>query len=143
MNLLEISGTIIAAVLAVAATFAAIGYYRQGSNQARLDDGNSELNTNALLKEQIDALENKVDRQSSEIQDLTKKVQFLTTSLEEERKKFAETILTLQGKDPQMTEFVTMMKAYIDMNRPLLDKINHEVVPTVERLGKFLDKQSF
>ena len=143
MNLLEISGTIIAAVLAVAATFAAIGYYRQGSNQARLDDGNSELNTNALLKEQIDALENKVDRQSSEIQDLTKKVQFLTTSLEEERKKFAETILTLQGKDPQMTEFVTMMKAYIDMNRPLLDKINHEVVPTVERLGKLLDKQSF
>lgn len=143
MNLLEISGTIIAAVLAVAATFAAIGYYRQGSNQARLDDGNSELNTNALLKEQIDALENKVDRQSSEIQDLTKKVQFLTTSLEEERKKFAETILTLQGKDPQMTEFITMMKAYIDMNRPLLDKINHEVVPTVERLGKFLDKQSF
>ena len=143
MNLLEISGTIIAAVLAVAATFAAIGYYRQGSNQARLDDGNSELNTNALLKEQIDALENKVDRQSDEIKELTSKVQFLTTSLEEERKKFAETILTLQGKDPQMTEFVTMMKAYIDMNRPLLDKINHEVVPTVERLGKFLDKQSF
>ena len=143
MNLLEISGTIIAAVLAVAATFAAIGYYRQGSNQARLDDGNSELNTNALLKEQIDALENKVDRQSSEIQDLTKKVQFLTTSLEEERKKFAETILTLQGKNPEMTEFITMMKAYIEINRPLLDKINHEVVPTVERLGKFLDKQSF
>ena len=143
MTLLEVIGSIIGVVLAVAAAFAAIGYYRQGSNQARLDDGNSELNTNALLKEQIDALENKVDRQSSEIQDLTKKVQFLTTSLEEERKKFAETILTLQGKDPQMTEFVTMMKAYIDMNRPLLDKINHEVVPTVERLGKFLDKQSF
>ena len=143
MTLLEVIGSIIGVALAVAAAFAAIGYYRQGSNQARLDDGNSELNTNALLKEQIDALENKVDRQSSEIQDLTKKVQFLTTSLEEERKKFAETILTLQGKDPQMTEFVTMMKAYIDMNRPLLDKINHEVVPTVERLGKFLDKQSF
>ena len=143
MTLIEVVGSIIGVVLAVAAAFAAIGYYRQGSNQARLDDGNSELNTNALLKEQIDALENKVDRQSSEIQDLTKKVQFLTTSLEEERKKFAETILTLQGKDPQMTEFVTMMKAYIDMNRPLLDKINHEVVPTVERLGKFLDKQSF
>ena len=143
MTLLEVIGSIIGVVLAVAAAFAAIGYYRQGSNQARLDDGNSELNTNALLKEQIDALENKVDRQSSEIQDLTKKVQFLTTSLEEERKKFAETILTLQGKDPQMTEFVTMMKAYIEMNHPLLDKINQEVIPTVERLGKFLDKQSF
>ena len=49
----------------------------------------------------------------------------------------------MQGKNPEMTEFVTMMKAYIEMNRPLLDKINHEVVPTVERLGKFLDKQSF
>ena len=143
MTLLEVIGSIIGVVLAVAAAFAAIGYYRQGGNQAKLDEGNDKLNTNTLLKEQIDALENKVNRQSSEIEDLTKKVQFLTTSLEEERKKFAETILTIQGKDPQMTEFIVTMKAYVEINKPIMETIKTEVLPTVNRLEKFLDKQSF
>ncbi len=140
---LEISIAVIGLLLSIAAGVFAVGYYKQGKAQSALDDGNSKLNTNTLLKDQIDALETKVDIQSEEIKLLTEKVKVLTASLEEERKKFAEAILAIQGKDPQLTEFVAMMKTYIDMNRPLLDKVNHEIVPIVERLGKYLDKQVF
>ncbi len=119
------------------------GQIQQGRNQSKLDEGNDKLNTNSLLKEQIDALESKVNRQSDEIKNLTDRVKMLTASIDEERKKFAEAILTIQGKDPQIIEFIGMAKSYFELNRPLLDKINHEVVPTVERLGKYLDHQSF
>jgi len=150
MTLFQIIISIIGGIFAIAASFAGVGYYKQGRATQILDEGNTKLNTNSLLKDQIDALEDKVDRQSEkinsqsdEIKGLTAKVQFLTNSLDEQQKKFAQAILAIEGKDPQIIEFIGMAKSYFELNRPLLDKINHEVVPTVERLGKYLDKQTF
>lgn len=147
MSILETIGIIIAVLTGLGALVAGCGYawgqFKQGKNQAALDKGNSELNTNELLKDQIDALKDKVNGQDDLIKILTTKVEALTTEIQVRDKKFTEAILAIQGKDPQMTEFITTIKTFIEMNRPLLDKINHEVIPTVENLQKYLNTQTF
>ncbi len=116
-----------------------VGQFKQGKSQAKLDEGNDKLNTNSLLKEQIDALENKVDRQSNEIQDLTAKVKLLTAALDEERKKFAETILTLQGKDGGWVKFTEDVYKYMEDMKEFTTYTKLLMV----RQDKYLNKESF
>lgn len=136
MNLLSIAEVIGSVLLGFGGFIAGLGYawgqYNQGKNQATLDEGNTKLNTNSLLKEQIDALESKVNQQSSEIKDLTEQVHKLRDENALERQKFAEAIIALQGADPTWQKFIADANHYMTFSMPVLD-----------RIGKFLDKQSF
>lgn len=126
----------IGTLISFAALFAGIGYFRQGKDQGK-------LSTTNLLKEQIEALEGKVNGQQSEIIELTSKVKLLTDAVEEKNKKIGEMMEILQGRDPEMTTFIALMKAYIAGNLPMLEMIKTKTIPTVERLEKYLDKQQF
>lgn len=110
------------------------GQVTQGRNQNQLDN-------NSIYKERIEALELKAKTQNDDIKKLTEEVQDLHKAIDERDKKFAQAILNLQGKDPDMVEFITTMKGYVEANLPLLETIKVKVIPTVERLDKYLDKQ--
>jgi len=143
---LEVIIAICGLLFSAAAVFGAIGYWKQGTTQNVLDEGNDKLNTNSLLKEQIDALKDNVDAQSKDIEDLTNKVKLLTSAIEDERKKFAETILTLQGKDPVLNEFIKSGYTYMQNDEKFTDEVKEFIVYTkllLIRLDKFLNKESF
>ncbi len=130
-------------MIATVGIFGAIGYFRQGKSQAKLDEGNTEINTNTLLKQQIDALESKVNTQTSEIERMSKEIHELKYAIDERDKKFAETILKIQGQDPQMTAFIQIVQEYVKSNVPLLESIKTEAIPTIKNLQRYLDKQIF
>lgn len=127
MTLFEIILSLIAAIFAVAAGFAAIGYFRQGKNQSKLDTVN-------LLKEDVEVLRGKVE-------ELTKEVQNLRAENAEEKKKFTDAILAIQGRDPALQAFIASVKEYVESNKPVIEQIKIEVLPVVKKLDKFLDKQ--
>ncbi len=113
-----------------AAIFAGVGYYKQGAKSEILDEGNTKLNTNSLLKDQIDALEGKVnlqteqmEAQAHEIQDLNKKIDQLTLDIEERDKKFAQVVLTLKGENPMMAEFVKAANEYMLLSKPVMEDL--------------------
>lgn len=127
---LEILFGVCGLLLSLAAAFFGMGYYKQGKASQVLDDGNAKLNTNSLLKEQIDALEGKVDlqnekmtEQSHEIEQLNKKIDLLTKEIEERDKKFAQVILTLQGENPLMTEFIKSANEYMMLSKPVMEDL--------------------
>ncbi len=134
MSILQILEIILSVLVGSGVLVAGVGYaygqFKQGKSQAVLDEGNNRLNTNTLLKEQIDALENKVNRQSQEIVNLTKKVELLTKEIEVRDKKFAEAILTLEGKNPELANFINSGLTYM-----------METKPVMEDLKLFLNKQ--
>lgn len=131
-----ISGIIVGALFGFAALFAGIGYFNQGKDQGK-------LSTTTLLKEQIDALETKVNGQADEIVTLTDEVQKLRTAVEEKNKKIGEMMEILQGRDPQMLAFMDMMNTYINTNTSLWETVKTKTIPTIERLEKYLDKQVY
>lgn len=120
---------IVSTLFGVAAVFAGVGYWKQGQNQAKLD-------ANTLLKDDVEALTKKVNGMADEI----KQLRAVIEKKDEDLKKYLE---IFQGRDPQMTTFLDMMKKYIETNVPLLQTINSETVPTIRNLQKYLDKQSF
>ncbi len=133
---LQFTFTGIGAVMAFAALFAGIGYFRQGKDQGK-------LSTNTLLKEQIDALETKVNTQTADIEKMGKEIHELRFAVDARDKKIAEFMEIFQGRDPQMTVFIATVTKYIETNVPLLENIKMHTVPTIENLQKYLDKQSF
>lgn len=126
----------IGTIISLAALFAGFGYFRQGRNQARID-------ANILLKDDVDALTKKVNLQAEDIEKLTNKVTQMEGVILEKDKKLAETLLILQGRDPQLITFVETVKKYIETNIPLLETIKTETIPTLEKLDKYLNKQTF
>lgn len=143
MDTLQLFSIIIGLIFSLAALFAGAGYFKQGKNQSKLD-------TVSLLKEQIDALEGKVKIQEEKIGEQDKKIAEMKNTIEslykeniEKNKKLTETLQILQGRDPQMQAFVDIMKKYVEANVPLLDDVKVNVIPTIKKLDKFLDKQTF
>lgn len=135
--------TLVGTLFGFAALFAGIGYFRQGKNQGELDKANIKLNTNTLLKEQIDALETKVNTQTTDIEKMGREIHELKNAVEEKDKKIDEFMKIFQGRDPQMTAFITTVTKYIESNVPLLESIKMHTIPTIENLQKYLDKQTF
>lgn len=129
MDTITIIISIIGFILSIAALFAGVGYFRQGKNQAKLD-------ANALLKDDVVALTKKVN-------EMDKEIKSLRLAIEEKDKKLSDTLAILQGRDPQMTAFVEIVKSYITANVPLLEEIKTTTIPTIKKLDKFLDKQHF
>lgn len=101
------------------------------------------LGTVSLLKEEVSALQNKVKTQDDDIKALTTEVHNLRAAIEEKDRKLRETLLILQGRDPETQAVMAAIKSYIEIGRPVLDTIGSESIPTLRRLEKFLDKQSF
>lgn len=98
----------------------AIGYgygqYKNGTNQQKID-------TITLLTADVKTLREEVEK-------LTKAVNTLQKENEEEKKKFIEAILILQGKDTTMSEFIKTGNHYMTYSMPVFDRLN-----------KYLDKQ--
>jgi uncharacterized coiled-coil protein SlyX len=105
------------------------------------DDGS--LGTISLFKEQITALENKVKNQDNDIKTLTAEVHNLRLAIEEKDNKLRDTLTILQGRDPATQAATAAMKLYIESAKPVIELIGTEAIPTLRRLEKFLDKQSF
>lgn len=139
---IEIIGTIIGGTSVLFLSFGyAYGQWRQGNNQSKLDN-------NSIYKERIEALELKVQTQNEEmktqsedIEKLTKEVHELHLAIDMRDKRFAEVILTLQGKDPVLQNFMNTVSQYITDNKPFIENIKMRVIPTIGKLDKFLDQQ--
>jgi len=112
------------------------GKFREGKNSSKFD-------TVKLFKEQIDALEGKVNLQDAEIKRLTGEVHELKLVIEAKDKRLGEVLAILQGRDPQMQMFMKELKDYIEAGKPAIHYITTEIPVILKRLEKFLDKQSF
>jgi len=132
---LQFTLTGLGTIIALAALFAGIGYFKQGRDQAK-------LSTISLLKEKIAAFETKLNDQSNDMEDMSIRIKQLEETVEERDKKLAEVLAILQGKDPQMQEVINLMRNYMQTNIPLLETIKTKTIPTIDKLEKFLDKQS-
>lgn len=102
-------------ILSMAGVIALISYgwgqWTKGKNESKLD-------TIMLLKEDVETLKGKVE-------ELTTKVEELTLEITEKDKKLTEVIAILQGRDPQMQEFI------------------RETSPVIAKLNDYLNKQIF
>ncbi len=103
------------------------GQWSQGRNQDKLD-------TISLLKSDVETLRGKVEELTSEVKNL------IEQNLKD-KKTLSDALAILQGRDPATLAFIDSMKKYVESNMPLLETIKIEVIPTVRRLDKFLDKQ--
>ena len=83
-------------------------------------------------QDRIEALEFKVRTQDEDIIKLTAEIHKLRTENEEKNKKLLEALEILQGRNPEIADFIKTAQAYILLSSP-----------TIERMGKYLDKQSF
>lgn len=127
-------------ILTIMGLVAIISY---GYGQIRKGRNDSKLDTIKLFKEQVEALEDKVNRQDDEIKKLTKEVHDLHVAIDEKDAKLTETLAILQGRDPQMQAFMVKLNEYTELGKPAIKAIVTDVLPLVKRLEKFLDKQSF
>ena len=99
------------------------GQWKQGRNQNSLDN-------DSIYKSRIEALELNDKEKTAALERLTKEVRDLHEEIDLRDKKFAEAILTLQGKDPIMAEFIKVVNEYMSITKP-----------TIGRMDKFLDGQ--
>lgn len=127
--IIETTIAVITVLISIAGAFAGIGYYRQGKTQGKLD-------ANALLKQDVDELTKKVNV-------LTKQVEELRDEIADKNKKLDDLLLILQGKNPDLVNLLSELRNYMDFNSPVFTKIRDKGLPTLERLEKYLDKQSF
>jgi hypothetical protein len=130
---LVISG-IIGFIISLSALFFGLGYYKQGKTQSKLD-------TNTLLKEQIDALEMKVKTQILNMGILEKRVKDLTDAIEVKDKKLAEVLEILQGRDPQTQEVLAKMLKYTESGGLIFKALEDEIFPVIRKLSEFLEIQ--
>lgn len=119
------------------------GKFKEGKAGGKFD-------TVKLFKEQIDALEGKVNlqdtemkKQNLEIKRLTAEVHDLKIVIEAKDKKLTETIAILQGRDPQMQSFIKTLEEYTELGKPVINAVSSEILPILRRLEKYLDKQTF
>lgn len=123
-------------LFSMAALLAGVGYFRQGRTKSKLDTVN-------LFKDQVDALERKVNTQTEDIVKMTTEIHNLKTAIDEKDRKLAEALQILQGRDPGMQAFIAIMQEYIKTNTPLLEEIRAKTLPTIARLETYLNKQQF
>jgi len=111
----------------------AYGQFTKGKIESKFDTIN-------LLKEQVDALEKalafsdgkkkvEIDALNSKIDLLTREIQDLHVAIDSKDKKQEELLAIIQGKDPQMLEFIKLFTV--------------DVLPTIKRMDQFLNKQKF
>lgn len=134
MSWLKLVELIIAIPVGMGGLVAGIGYmaaqFNKGKYKAIDDKKESELTTVQLLKEQIDALEKKVETQKTDIDNLTKEVHDLRDENQQVNSKLMNALEILQGRDPHLIEFMKTAHEYI-----------LKTSPVVERLDRYLDKQ--
>src|SRR3990167_1310561 len=135
------------AIIAFSGLITSIGYLfgtlKKGKNQGEID-------TVKILNDKIDALEMKVNDQQIQIDLMKKTIEEREEQLKalykenlEKNKKIEEYLLIFKGRDPHFEEFVTLIKKYVETNIPLLQKISVDVIPVIEKLAKYLNKQTF
>ncbi len=112
------------------------GYREQGKKQASLDGENEKINANTLLEQDVKALSKKVNEQSVEMKRMGEEITKLRTAIEERDK-------ILQGRNPQMEAFLTLMTEYVKKNEPILKVVETETIPTIRDLKEFLHKQTY
>ncbi len=146
MNLPELIVVyIFGGVVALAAIAALLGVAWSQFTKGQTENNSS---NDSIYKERIEALELKVksqstqmDTQDEDIKKLTKEVQDLHAAIDARDKRFAEAILTLQGKDPDMQKFTNLLMQYVEDNKPFIENIKMRVIPVVMKLDKYLDMQ--
>ena|SRR3990167_8287175 len=130
----EFTLTGLGTIMAFAALFAGVGYFRKGQSDGKLD-------TITLFKERVDALEKKIKVQTTDLESLGQKVQELTDAIREKDKKLAETLEILQGKDPGTKAFMMAMVEYTKKGSSILDALDQEIFPIIRKLKDFLEVQ--
>jgi hypothetical protein len=108
------------------------GQWKQGRNQDQLDN-------DSIYKGRIDALELKIKLQGDDIERLTEQVKKLRIDNEEANRKLLEAMSILQGRDPQLTEFIKSGEKYMDDGHEFMTYTKLLLI----RLDKFLNKESF
>jgi hypothetical protein len=96
----------------------AYGQWKNGANQEKID-------TITILKSDVETLRGKVE-------ELTTQVKLLRDENALEREKFTKAILTMQGQDPLMVEFIKNQNDFMTYTKLIL-----------VRVDKFLNKESF
>lgn len=123
-------------ILAVAAIFASIGYYKQGGNKRTLDEQTADLNTISLLEKSVGLLQ-------KEVKDLAVRVDTLTKDNLEKSRQLQDWMLVFQGRDPKMQEFIKVLTEYTETGKPAIDIIIKDVYPVIRNMEKWLNKQQF
>lgn len=108
------------------------GQWKQGTNQDQLDN-------DSIYKGRIDALELKIKLQGEDIEKLTEQVKQLRNDNEEANRKLLEAMSILQGRDPQLSEFIKSGDKYMDDGKEFMTYTKLLLI----RLDKFLNKESF
>jgi hypothetical protein len=103
--------------LVFAASYA-VGTFRQGKNQEKID-------TITILTADVNTLRAKVE-------ELTLQIKTLQQENDNEKKKFVEAILLLQGKDTAMVDFIKNQTEFIMYAKLILIRVD-----------KFLNAQKF
>ncbi len=86
------------------------GQWKNGRNQEKID-------TISILKSDVETLREKVE-------ELTNQVQLLRQENALEREKFTKTILTLQGQDPVMNEFIKTQNEFMTYTKLILIRVD-------------------
>ncbi len=113
-----------------------------GYGQLRKGSNDSKFATIQLLKERVEALETKIEQLDKDNVMLATEIKTLHEAIDKRDKAFAEAILQMQGRDPQMQVFIELVKEYIHASTPLQEEIK-AILPVVSKLDQFLNKQSF
>lgn len=120
-------------ILSIMGLVAAISYgygqFKKGKNESKLD-------TISILEKDVSILKDKIVK-------LTNQINELKSIIDDKDKKLSDALSILQGRDPQMQEFIKQMSEYIHIGRPLMESVVKDVLPTVAKLDKFLNKQTF
>lgn len=114
----------------------AYGQWKDRRNGSRFD-------TVKLFKDQIDAMELKINTQQDDIKKLTEEIHSLKIEISEKDKKVSELLTVLQGRDPAMQDTLLAFKEYMEAGKPVITYFSQKLPSVLERVEKFLDKQSF
>lgn len=105
------------------------GQLVSGRNKSRLD-------TIAILEKDVGVLREEVTKLSDKVNELTK-------IIEEKDKKLGEALSILQGRNPEMEQFIKLATGYVNSSQPFLDQVKTDILPVVKKLDLYLNKQTF
>lgn len=120
---------ILSAIGGLAVISYAYGQWISGKNKYKID-------TITLLEKDVETLKSQVIKLSGQITELQ-------GAITEKDKKLGEALAILQGRDPQMQELIKQLNDYILIGKPVMELVIKDVIPTVAKLDKFLNKQQF